>query len=908
MVQKDFLVFYSAYGKEIEKDMSDELEKKETGESTIKSNSIRKIAVLFTDIVGSSRFFKSHGNMAGLNMLRKHHRMVPPIIEEHNGVVVKFLGDSVLAYFSEPVEALKSAIRIQKLFLDYNKEKEPDSQIHIKIAVHYGEGIIDKGDIYGDVVNVAAKLIEMVNGDEVHISEAVYKEVKNLSPIIFESINVQDGSGLLNGIKRYVVKWDKDVDLKPSGESLILVKPLWELASNDFKKIWKRFKRDLNKFMKKDIKKSKSLKDGSLLIIADNNEKILRISERIKNTLYENTAILKEGILPVYIVLDTGVFLKDEDINEPGNIRLIPEELEPGEINVSIYFLKKIKDRPEVRFHPYPIQENNRSFYKLITSVQQDVKYSEQLFNYQEVLRRGSKAPCFYCNARTHTPSKCPSKQLPALTKVLDQIGYMDFDEINRIFFNFITTLWAGKSPGRDIRKSCEIALHALFDINRAFQLRTMELVWDTREDERWDRVIKRKSSTNHGGLVWLGKDCIRVSNLVKAKDLLTKAIEKSPHEFRAKCLMGFVYIERGDVFRAMGFFKDALETAHSISQKIYALFLLFRIYQVMDDIEGQKESLREILKLDPSCSDAIYQDILISLREERTSEAEGKLRSLIERERRYFPISLIDPQLSPYKGIIHTILGDILKNTINDAERFYKRAGDEIKKCDNILLEEERNNLIQLHNSSRELIESGTYFACLDAIHHCNIIIEKCTNSVKDMRRNITKLLSRIDNMIDSYSDILNRFPFPFLVKGFWKKLGILKGSVKGQWAILGKNVYSRFKESHKQCLELLNEARSMGVELNRRIFVGRIIQFGIDFLKKGLLFELINLLLAIIIFPVVIHYVLVFFPSLNITTSNFWYYQKIIIYIGGLIALLLAVLISAKNQKDEILRALQK
>ena len=65
-------------------------------------DSVKKIAVLFTDIVGSSKFFKSHGDTAGRKMLRQHQEMASPAVVDHGGIVVKVLGDSIMAYFSNP--------------------------------------------------------------------------------------------------------------------------------------------------------------------------------------------------------------------------------------------------------------------------------------------------------------------------------------------------------------------------------------------------------------------------------------------------------------------------------------------------------------------------------------------------------------------------------------------------------------------------------------------------------------------------------------------------------------------------------------------------------------------------------------------------------------------------------------
>ena len=77
-------------------------------------DAIKKIAVLFTDIVGSSNFFKLNGDIEGRKMLKTHQNLASPIINEFGGTVVKMLGDSVMAYFLDPEDALKSAIKIQQ--------------------------------------------------------------------------------------------------------------------------------------------------------------------------------------------------------------------------------------------------------------------------------------------------------------------------------------------------------------------------------------------------------------------------------------------------------------------------------------------------------------------------------------------------------------------------------------------------------------------------------------------------------------------------------------------------------------------------------------------------------------------------------------------------------------------------
>ena len=75
---------------------------------------LQKLAVFFTDIVGSTEFFSFHGDMDGRRMLQQHQDIASSAISEYGGTLVKNLGDSAMAYFLSPEEALKSAIKIQQ--------------------------------------------------------------------------------------------------------------------------------------------------------------------------------------------------------------------------------------------------------------------------------------------------------------------------------------------------------------------------------------------------------------------------------------------------------------------------------------------------------------------------------------------------------------------------------------------------------------------------------------------------------------------------------------------------------------------------------------------------------------------------------------------------------------------------
>ena len=137
--------------------------------------------ILFTDIVGSSRFYAESGDPKAFTQIRKHFDDISPIIARHEGVVVKTMGDAVMSAFSDPLNALKSAANLQSYF----HEKREDSSLRIRISLSMGPCIAvnlnSNIDYYGKVVNTAAKLQAFAKAGEIVFTDSIWKisEVRN---------------------------------------------------------------------------------------------------------------------------------------------------------------------------------------------------------------------------------------------------------------------------------------------------------------------------------------------------------------------------------------------------------------------------------------------------------------------------------------------------------------------------------------------------------------------------------------------------------------------------------------------------------------------------------------------------------------------------------------------------------
>src|SRR5262245_22392965 len=138
---------------------------------------VRKLAaIMFTDMVGFSRQMGVDETRM-LRLLEVHNQIIQQAVAEYHGQVIKTIGDAFLVDFPSVVHAVQCAQQIQARFRAYNAEKEPAEQIHLRIGIHLGDIVQQNGDVWGDGVNIAARLQPLAKPDTICISQKVYDEV-----------------------------------------------------------------------------------------------------------------------------------------------------------------------------------------------------------------------------------------------------------------------------------------------------------------------------------------------------------------------------------------------------------------------------------------------------------------------------------------------------------------------------------------------------------------------------------------------------------------------------------------------------------------------------------------------------------------------------------------------------------
>ncbi len=149
----------------------------------------RRLAAIFAaDVVGYSRLIGTDEE-GTLERLKSHRReLIDPKIAEHQGRIVKTTGDGVLAEFASALKAVRCAIEVQHGMVARNADVPPEHRIEFRIGVNLGDVILDEGDIYGDGVNVAARLEGIAEPGTVYISRAVRDLVRDKTEIVLEDL------------------------------------------------------------------------------------------------------------------------------------------------------------------------------------------------------------------------------------------------------------------------------------------------------------------------------------------------------------------------------------------------------------------------------------------------------------------------------------------------------------------------------------------------------------------------------------------------------------------------------------------------------------------------------------------------------------------------------------------------
>src|SRR5215813_11210268 len=165
----------------------------------------RLAAILAADVVGYSRLMEQDeaGTLVALADRRK--AILEPLLSKYRGRVVRLMGDGTLAEFASAVDAVQCAVDVQKAMRDANTKVTGDCAIVLRIGLNLGDIMVEDGDLYGDGVNVAARLEAMADPGGICLSAAIHQQVERLLPLAFRDLGDQALKNIARPVRVYCI-------------------------------------------------------------------------------------------------------------------------------------------------------------------------------------------------------------------------------------------------------------------------------------------------------------------------------------------------------------------------------------------------------------------------------------------------------------------------------------------------------------------------------------------------------------------------------------------------------------------------------------------------------------------------------------------------------------------------------
>lgn len=162
------------------------------------------LTILFVDIAGFTVTTSRQSRAENAHLLSSFERTLRPMVKAYKGTLVKSIGDAQLLTFRSPTDAMLCAMALQDAMHGYNLSQSEENKIRIRVAASLGEVRVTNKDIFGEPVNVSARIEGITPGDEIYLSEAVYLAM-NKAEVPAEEVGFRELSGIAQAIRIYSI-------------------------------------------------------------------------------------------------------------------------------------------------------------------------------------------------------------------------------------------------------------------------------------------------------------------------------------------------------------------------------------------------------------------------------------------------------------------------------------------------------------------------------------------------------------------------------------------------------------------------------------------------------------------------------------------------------------------------------
>jgi len=169
------------------------------------------LTVLFTDIDDYTALTDRLGDRAARELVRVHDRIVRAALVRSGGREIKHTGDGIMACFASASRALEAAVSIEEAVRTWNLADGQPAQLHVAIGMNSGAPIVDDGDLFGVVVNVAARVTDCAAGGQILVSDVV-RQLAAGKGFCFRLFDTRVLEGMAEAVPLFEVVWQEEVE------------------------------------------------------------------------------------------------------------------------------------------------------------------------------------------------------------------------------------------------------------------------------------------------------------------------------------------------------------------------------------------------------------------------------------------------------------------------------------------------------------------------------------------------------------------------------------------------------------------------------------------------------------------------------------------------------------------------
>ncbi len=203
-----------------------------------------QLTIMFTDISGFTNKTSRKSRAELHQFLEIHEGLIVPIFEEFGGRIIKTIGDAFLAVFKSPTNAVLCGMEIQRALLIHNENSREEDKLEVRVAINSGEVSVRDNDVFGEPVNIAARVEGIAGPNEIYFTEAVYLAM-NKNEIPTAEVGHRRLKGISQEIKVYKVLSEDDKKVSKEAEDSEETKKFkveqdledqkrWEIKARDF--------------------------------------------------------------------------------------------------------------------------------------------------------------------------------------------------------------------------------------------------------------------------------------------------------------------------------------------------------------------------------------------------------------------------------------------------------------------------------------------------------------------------------------------------------------------------------------------------------------------------------------------------------------------------------------------------